>query len=130
MSVLWAVVAEQVALVLPYPPALNHLYRAFDGKVLLSREGRAYKEQVGWLALAAQQAPPLRGPVVVELVLYRPRKAGDIDGPLKVLLDALEGHLWANDRQIVEMHVYRKDDKHNPRVEVRAWEVKEGDGDA
>ena len=104
-------------LTLPWPPALNRLYRTYMGRILLSREGRAWKEQAGWFACAAG-TKPLQGPVAVQLVLYRPRKRGDIDGYSKALLDAMQGHLYLNDDQIVELHVYRMDDKINPRVTV------------
>ena len=116
----------EIELVLPWPPALNRLYRIFQGRFLISREGRSWKEQAGWLALVAG-VTPLEGPVGVTLDLYRPRKRGDIDGYCKALLDAMQGHLWHNDDQIVEMHVFRWDDKTSPRVEVRAWQVSQVD---
>jgi Holliday junction resolvase RusA-like endonuclease len=121
-----------ISLTLPWPPALNHYYRHVGPRVLLSRPGRDYKDLAGAYALAAR-VRPLVGPVAVCLFLYRPRRAGDIDGYLKALFDAMQGHLWADDKQIVELHVYRRDDKARPRVEVTAWPASEpgdGDGDA
>jgi len=56
--------------------------------------------------------------VAVTVRLYRPAKRGDIDNSLKVLLDALQGHVYNDDAQIVELHAYRYDDKRDPRVEV------------
>jgi Holliday junction resolvase RusA-like endonuclease len=35
-----------------------------------------------------------------------------------VALDALQGSLYLNDSQIVALHLYRYDDKANPRIEV------------
>lgn len=109
-------------LVLPYPPSANTLYRTIvRGKRAMpikSAEHRAYFEavatRVGFLA-----APwPKETPLAVTLRLYRPRKSGDIDGPIKALLDSLNGRAWVDDSQIAELHVTRHDDKHRPRVEV------------
>lgn len=50
---------------------------------------------------------------------YRARKAGDVDGIIKALMDALEGVLYQNDKQVTELHVHRFDtEKHNPRVDI------------
>lgn len=65
---------------------------------------------------------PTTNAVGVELYFYRPRKTGDIDGPIKASLDCLNGAVWVDDKQVVELHVYRMDDKLSPRAEVRVWE--------
>lgn len=59
-------------------------------------------------------------PVELELkvTLFRPRRAGDIDGPLKTLLDSLQGNLFENDDQVCRLEVLRCDDKARPRVEL------------
>ena len=105
--------------VFPYPPLTNRYWRTIvKGKraiPILSREAREYKQRMASHAAGHQ---PSQEPVCLTIRLYRPRKAGDIDGPLKPLLDALQGFLYVNDSQIVEMHVYRLDDKEAPRVEV------------
>lgn len=110
-----------IVLILPFPPALNHYYRSL-GRVLLSREAREYKRTAGYHALVAG-ARPLTGPLAVEITLYRPAKRGDIDGYFKAAFDSLNGIAWEDDAQVVELHAYRKDDKQNPRAEVRVWPV-------
>lgn len=60
----------------------------------------------------------LEGPVAVVVKVYRAAKRGDLDNFMKCLLDGLQGTAYKNDKQIVEMHSYRYDDKLNPRVEV------------
>jgi Holliday junction resolvase RusA-like endonuclease len=42
-----------------------------------------------------------------------------LDNRLKVLLDALNGIAYNDDADIVELHAYRLDDKHDPRVELK-----------
>ena len=109
-------------LVLPYPPSANVYYRHANGRMLLSREGREYKTRVAVALILTEPRPvPGRGPIGVRLDLYRPRKAGDADNRIKPILDALNGHAWDDDKQVAELHVYRYDDRSNPRVEVRVW---------
>ena len=114
---------EPLRVTLPWPPLLNHYYRTPRGMShpILSADGRAYKNGAGVHVWAAGIESPLEGDVALSLALYRPSKRGDIDGPLKAVLDSMQGHLYADDNQITELHVYRSDDKTNPRVEVSAW---------
>jgi len=116
-----------VKLILPYPPALNRMYRSIviggHSRVLLSKEARKYKANVSdaYMAETASVARPFfKKPLELYLnvTFYRPRKVGDIDGALKGLLDALQGLAFENDSQVKELHVWRDDDKANPRVEV------------
>ena len=117
-----------VFLVLPYPPASNTLY----GHRVVRARGRAvavpykthahrdYCEAAGRLVVTPW---PANKRLAVSLRLYRPRRIGDIDGPIKTLFDALNGRAWVDDSQVVELHVQRLDDKARPRVEVsiREW---------
>ena len=118
-----------LTLVLPYPPSVNRLYRTIvrGGRALpiKSREHRDYWQAVAARWMAEERQGFTTGPVVVNLTLYRPRRTGDIDGPIKTLLDSLNGMAWGDDSQIVEMHVFRRDDKANPRVEVQVWSLDE-----
>lgn len=103
---------------LPYPPLGNRYYRNFRGRMVMSKEGRAYKAAV--LELAGRLSEePFEGMVRVSIYAYRPRKSGDLDGIFKCVLDALQGVAYLNDKQIVELHAYRFDDKRRPRIEVQ-----------
>lgn len=110
-----------MTLVLPWPPALNHLYRMVmvkgSPRMLISARGRAYKTECGWEA-KRQGARPQKGSLAVTVILYRPRRIGDIDGYLKVVFDSMNGIAWDDDSQVQELHVYRRDDKERPRVEM------------
>ena len=112
--------------VLPYPPVLNTYYRMVvvkgSPRVLISAAGRAYKEECGWKA-KSQGARVQEGDLAVTMTLYRPRRRGDIDGTMKASFDALNGIAWTDDSQVVELHVYRRDDKQNPRVELEVEPV-------
>lgn len=58
------------------------------------------------------------GDVVLRMTWFRKAKRGDLDNRLKQVLDALQGQLYANDSQIVEIRFRRREDKADPRLEV------------
>ena len=108
---------------LPEPPSLNKWTRIWRGRVLLSREARAYKETARQLALFARltcvEKPALVG---VRIVWYRSRKVGDLDNRLKIVLDALRGVMYDDDSQIDELHAWRQDDPDQKgTVMVTVW---------
>lgn len=104
-------------LTLPYPPSINRYWTIArgGGRIVPTAQGRDYKELV---RITNHECVPLEGDVRITLTVYRPQKRGDLDNVLKVALDALIGVCYGDDAQIVEIHAYRHDDKHNPRVEV------------
>jgi Holliday junction resolvase RusA-like endonuclease len=95
---------------------MNRYWRNFRGRMVKSAEGRAYCHLIG--SLSHDQGEPLVLPLSVSIRWYRGRKSGDLDNRAKVVLDALQGVAYVNDSQIVELHMYRADDKNDPRVEV------------
>lgn len=106
---------------LPYPPQANHLYTVARGRKILSTKGRQYKDDVAKTCLIAR-IKPIEGNVSVSFTAYRPRRTGDLDNLQKGLFDSLKGFAWIDDKQIIEIHAYRRDDKNNPRVEVEIVE--------
>lgn len=101
---------------LPYPPTANLYWRKWRGRIVKSGEAREYQRDVGYMV-----GPflPISGPVRLSVTVYRPRKRGDLDNTLKVLLDALKGHAFHDDAQVVELHATRHEDPTNPRVVVQ-----------
>lgn len=104
---------------LDYPPSANRYWRNWRGRMVVSDEARAYKLKAKLLARVAGGRPQ-EGPCVVHLAFFRPLRKGDLDNRIKVVLDALQGVLWLDDSQVVEIHAYRHEDKVRPRVEVEA----------
>lgn len=108
-------------LTLPWPPSVNDLYMNRKGGKgrgrILTVEGRGYKQLAAALAMKAGMRP-ITGDVAVKMVLYRPRKSGDIDNFSKAVFDSLKGIAWNDDGQVCDMHVIRRDDKIDPRVEI------------
>ena len=83
-----------------------------------SGEARAYCKVV---AILARGIRPTAKPVALTLRWYRGRRSGDLSNRIKICEDSLQGIVYVNDNQIVELHAYRHDDKANPRLEVE-WE--------
>jgi crossover junction endodeoxyribonuclease RusA len=112
---------------LPYPPSVNSAWRAVKiGKfvrVLLSKEGRLFRI-AAQAAAKKQNVKNHEGELAVTLRLFRPRRSGDTDNRIKPVLDALQGIAYDDDKTIGELHVYRFEDKANPRVEVEITERK------
>ncbi len=109
-------------LTLPEAPAANRFYRKWQGRMVMGPVGRAYKLEVaaiarGWLR-TDDPLYTLGVPLTVSVSWYRGRRSGDLDGRLKVLLDALQGTVYENDSQIVQLHAFRYEDKAHPRMEV------------
>lgn len=105
---------KAVTLTLPEPPSANRWWRMVNGRMILSKAARQYKADLAVL----RGYRVADGPVAVTLYWYRGRKSGDLDKRIGVALDALQGVLFENDSQIVELVAYRFDDAANPRLVV------------
>lgn len=105
------------SIVLALPPSANRYWRYGPNGVHVSEEAENYKAGVKWKALH-QHMQPMAGNVAVYVNVYRAQKRGDLDNYAKVLCDALKGIAYQDDAQIVELHMWRHDDRDNPRAEV------------
>ena len=129
-----------ICLVLPVPPSVNE-WKApavtrgarrkpggrFGPKLYMRKTpkyGRyAGEVQIAWARQMPRGTKPLAGPIGLVVRWYRARAAGDLDGRLKALCDALNGLAWIDDAQIEEIHAYRYEDKAKPRIEVEIAEL-------
>tara|TARA_R100001086_G_scaffold226893_1_gene145771 strand:- start:54 stop:419 length:366 start_codon:yes stop_codon:yes gene_type:complete len=60
--------------------------------------------------------PLMEGDVSVTMTIYYASRRPDLDE--SVVLDAMQGYVYQNDRQVKEKHIYWALDKDDPRVEV------------
>lgn len=64
----------------------------------------------------------IEGPCVLEAEIYYASRRPDLD--VSLLQDVLEkGGVYKNDRQIVELHLFKHLDKNNPRSVVTVYEA-------
>lgn len=101
---------QMVSLRLPWPPTMNRYWRHVGAKVLISAEGRAYRETVGGIVVE-QGCPSVKGRVRVMVYAFVPdRRQRDLDNLLKATLDALQkASVYENDSQIDDLHIIRED---------------------
>ena len=96
-------------IVLPWPPSVNHYWRHVGTKVLISREGRAYRETVAALALAEKWPKFSAKRVSVHIEAWMPdKRRRDLDNVLKAALDSLtHAGVWDDDSQIDVLAIWR-----------------------
>lgn len=102
------------------PVPVNQKYGVQRGRMVLQKKYRDAKIALTkeiWVLNSPNQ--PATEEVIVNVTFYfGNKKKNDIDNCLKILLDAAEGILFEDDSQIVELHVFKKYNKKNPRIEI------------
>ncbi|NIV33699.1 MAG: RusA family crossover junction endodeoxyribonuclease [Anaerolineae bacterium] len=113
---------------LPLPPGINQQYATVNGRRVLSRESRRYKKEVR----KSIQRLRVEGVISDELVAalreghiglfidfyFETPHRRDLDGGLKVTLDAICDALGVNDNRVVDVHLVKRIDPLRPRIEV------------
>jgi crossover junction endodeoxyribonuclease RusA len=119
---------KTLRLTLPLPPGVNNQYVTVGKRRVLSKQAKAVHRDAGaviqekrsqgsidesWLASLAEQ------PLACDLVYYfeTPYKR-DLDGGLKITLDAVCTLLDLDDRYIVSLTLEKRLDPLHPRVEL------------
>lgn len=90
-------------------------------RVIKSEKGLAYIEAV---ARQVPELPPqeqLLAPIRMTAHIFYASRRPDLDPSL--ILDALQGKIYRNDRAVREMHLYHHLDRENPRAELLLEEI-------
>ena len=95
---------------LPWPPSVNHYYRHVGPRVLISREGRKYREQIV-ARFQNDRVAKYSGPVALDIELYPPdNRRRDVDNSLKCLLDTFtHAGLYGDDSQVQRLTITRRE---------------------
>lgn len=91
-----------------------------------SPEYLAYLERLR-LVLAGQDVQVIEGDVRLHAVAFFPDRRWDMVGVDEVLLDALEGHCYGNDRQVKDFRLQWALDKRDPRIVVTVEPLEQAD---
>lgn len=114
---------------LPLPPSVNSQYATVNGRRVLSADARRFKagvkRQVEEMALSGQLSSSMLASIrsgylslFIDFYFASPLKR-DLDGGLKVTQDALCEALGVNDNRVVDIHMVKRIDPRNPRIEVQ-----------
>jgi crossover junction endodeoxyribonuclease RusA len=107
---------------LPYPPSVNTYWKSWRGRVVISKEGKKYKDVV---KIMTRHVRPTEENVSIRIEVYPPdRRRRDIDNVLKALLDSLNGVVYHDDSQIHHLEVSKKERQPNGLVIVTAEPVR------
>jgi crossover junction endodeoxyribonuclease RusA len=128
-------VASALKLTLPLPPSVNHQYVTVGNRRVLSKEAQAFKRNVKKLierermdfAISGEAEVALQKALLgVYMTFYfeTPFKR-DLDGGLKIALDAVCGALGIDDRAIVDMHLTKQIDPLNPHLDLEIEAIEE-----
>jgi len=118
---------QELFVVLPLPPSINHQYATVNGRRVLSSIGRHYKNAVGkHLSAILHQSPHradffegLESHVLTLSIRFYFKTAlrRDLDGGLKIAQDAICQAISLNDNRITEIHLHKDLDADRPRME-------------
>lgn len=101
----------------------REIVRARDGRAFLVKSKKAQRYERDVKAQVARLPELLAGELRFTATLYYASNRPDLDAEL--LIDCLQGRLYANDRAIVEKHLTKKIDKANPRAEVTVEQIEQ-----
>jgi crossover junction endodeoxyribonuclease RusA len=85
----------------------------------MSAEGKAMKEQYQWEIISQYKEKLTYRNIEVEIKLFfGDKRKRDVDNYNKLVLDAMTGIVYDDDKQIQALHIYKDYDKENPRCEI------------
>jgi crossover junction endodeoxyribonuclease RusA len=126
-------------IVLPLPPGVNNQYVSVGRRRVLSAPAKTFNRDVAKLIAAQRSSSRLStateraladSPLGVYLVYFfeTPHRR-DLDGGLKICLDALARTIGFDDRAVVDLHLSKRIDPLRPRVEVEIETIAEWEFD-
>ena len=94
--------------------------RVYNGHATTPKRTREYEALVRDAAAICWQGDPTTAQVRVELRFWRgDKRKVDLDNLVKAVLDALNGVVWEDDEQIIQLTAYKNYNKSRPRVDIQ-----------
>lgn len=105
------------------PPRVNAMYSS-AGRFHKNKESKEATESLQWEAKSQYREAPLEGDLAVRIFFFFKNMRSDIDGSVKSALDVMNGIVYKDDNQILELHVnkYPAEDGHE-HVEINVYEI-------
>lgn len=100
-----------ITLTMPWPPSVNKYWRTFQGRMIISAEGRSYRKAVAEQVTLQDGAMNYQGKLRVQIEAFRPdNRRRDLDNLLKAVLDGCtHAGVWEDDSNIVDLRIYWAD---------------------
>ena len=131
--------ATTFRIVLPLPPGVNNQYVSVGRRRVLSAPAKSFNRDVAKLIAALQSSGQLSTATeralansllgVYLVYFFETPHRRDLDGGLKITLDALGRAIGFDDRAVVDLHLSKKIDPLRPRVEVEIETIAEWEFD-
>jgi len=96
-------------------------------RVIKSAKARRYVAEVARQVAPLPEDKQLRAPIAMTAHIYYASRRPDLDPSL--ILDALQGRVYENDRAVRQMHLFHHIDQENPRAEITLAEIDDDDTD-
>ena len=98
----------KITLTLPYPPSVNNYWIASGHRRFISKRGKEFKEYVEDYCLR-NKTPSFGVKEVRVTIILHPRSKilMDIDNCSKAILDSLQGIVYDDDQQVVQLLIQR-----------------------
>lgn len=106
------------------PPSTSQIYKYCRmGNFIrgyMTTDGSQKKEEYQW-EIKSQYKEKIRTDDIKLIVCYyfKGKRKRDIDNFSKLWMDAGTGIIWEDDSQISELHLYKRRDDVNPRIEIK-----------
>ena len=124
-----------LSLTLPLPPGVNNQYVTVGKRRVLSKAAQSFKRDVGKYLNTRREkgdlAPGVERAFAQSLIgvyltfYFETPMRRDLDGGLKIALDALATGLGFDDRSVVDLHLVKQIDPLHPRLEVELETIAE-----
>ena len=83
--------------------SVNKYYRSWQGRVLISKDGREFKKEID---LLLNNYEKIKGKIKLSLILYfKDKRKRDVDNYAKVLIDCLKNKLFEDDDMIYKLYM-------------------------
>lgn len=119
---------QAVRLILPLPPGVNHQYTDAGRRRVLSKEHSAFNRRVRSYLDRLRASGDLNDGFITALrqgyvgvfldFFFETPFKRDLDGGLKIALDAILTPLGVNDNRVVDIHLVKRISPLHPRLEV------------
>jgi len=121
-------IPAMLRLTLPLPPGINTQYSTVNGRRVLSEASRKWKQAVTNRIKLLEERDVISAAMqhtfsnnhlsfFLDFYFATPHRR-DLDGGLKITLDAVCTALDLNDNRVVDIHLIKKIDPLNPRLEL------------